>query len=353
MRLLEIFDQSSLDVPTPGVQDLASKYGVSAEEILRRLKAGMDIEMEHTTDRSVAMEIAMDHLGERLDYYERLAAVDENDSRKVYPGQSSGRLKSYIKKKYGGRIGCKKAAMVINDPDVSNFYKKRAIWYKSLHCKGGKQIREDGPDNGAALTIFDIDDTLFRTSAKVMVTRPGKSPLRLSSSEFNSYSLKPGEEFDFSQFQDSKLFRDTSQPIEQLWKTLGNTLRNIGKRPGSKVEIVTARSDFDDKGPVLQKFADHGLDITKVHIRRAGNVGAGSSAENKKIVIRDLIMKGKYTEVRLFDDHHDNLAKFLELADEFPGVAFKAFPVVNGRVGSPITIQGDDNAAVNSPSRPA
>lgn len=69
--------------------------------------------------------------------------IDEDDLEEVYPGQSSGRLKNYIKRKYGGEISCRKAARVINDPDASNFYKKRASWYKSLHCKGSKQVRED------------------------------------------------------------------------------------------------------------------------------------------------------------------------------------------------------------------
>lgn len=60
----------------------------------------------------------------------------------VYPGQSSGKLKNYIKRKYGGEINCTKAAKVKNDPDASAFYKKRASWYQSLHCKGRKQVRE-------------------------------------------------------------------------------------------------------------------------------------------------------------------------------------------------------------------
>jgi hypothetical protein len=50
---------------------------------------------------------------------ESLGILDE-----VYPGQSSGKLKNYIKKKYGGKIGCGKVARLINDPSVSKFYKK-------------------------------------------------------------------------------------------------------------------------------------------------------------------------------------------------------------------------------------
>jgi hypothetical protein len=47
---------------------------------------------------------------------------------------------------------------------------------------------------GAALTIFDIDDTLFRTTAKVFVVRPDGQTKELDAGEYNKYRLKPGEE---------------------------------------------------------------------------------------------------------------------------------------------------------------
>ena len=46
---------------------------------------------------------------------------------------------------------------------------------------------------GSGLTIFDIDDTLFRTNSKVHVKKDGKTITKLSPAEFNSYKLKSGE----------------------------------------------------------------------------------------------------------------------------------------------------------------
>lgn len=40
------------------------------------LKQGIEIEMEHTTDREVAKEIAKDHLTEDPDYYKKLATIE-------------------------------------------------------------------------------------------------------------------------------------------------------------------------------------------------------------------------------------------------------------------------------------
>jgi len=192
---------------------------------------------------------------------------------------------------------------------------------------------------GSALTIWDIDDTLFRTTAKVLVKKKHGPPIELTGAEFNSYALKPGEEFDFRQFDDARLFYATSTPIENLWKTAQNTLDNIGKRPGSRMVIVTARRDLDDKDLFLDTFRKHGMDMSKVHVYRAGNLSFGSSAANKKVIIRNLLQDGNYTETRLFDDHPDNLCAFLELKHEFPNITFKAFPVGHsGRIGNPIIV---------------
>lgn len=44
-----------------------------------KLEAGTKIEMEHTTDRSIAQEIAMDHLTEDMNYYEKLKTIEKQD----------------------------------------------------------------------------------------------------------------------------------------------------------------------------------------------------------------------------------------------------------------------------------
>jgi hypothetical protein len=271
-----------------------------------------------------------------------LPTMEDEEIDEVYPGQSSGRLKNWIASHYGGKITCAKAAKVKNDANASNFYKKRASWYQSLHCKGRKQIREDDPSVGSALTIFDIDDTLFRTDANVYLKDNSGNKRKLSSKEFNKHTLQDGEQYDFDEFKDAKRFNKTSKPIQNIWKTAQNTLENIGKRPGSRVVIVTARGDLDDKDLFLDTFRQHGLDMDKVHVYRAGNIKHGSSADKKKIVIRNLLESSDFTEVRLFDDYEENLEEFLKLSEEFPDIVFKAFPVSSqGKIGQPIITCGN------------
>ena len=61
------------------LNDIAKKHNISVDTIVKDLKKGMKIEMEHTTDTKVAKEIAFDHLYEDPKYYDKLSKM-ENES---------------------------------------------------------------------------------------------------------------------------------------------------------------------------------------------------------------------------------------------------------------------------------
>ena len=54
--------------------------------------------------------------------------------------------------------------------------------------------------NKIDLSIFDIDETLFHTKAKVQVLKDGKINKILDNQQFNSYKLKKGESFYYGKF---------------------------------------------------------------------------------------------------------------------------------------------------------
>lgn len=177
----------------------------------------------------------------------------------------------------------------------------------------------------SSLTIWDIDDTLFTTDTKVHIMRGGKRVKSLTPAEFNTYRLKTGESLDFSEFRNAKIFADTARPINTVFRTAKVILNRFRNQPNKKTIIVTARSDLDNKQIFLDTFKKYGFNIDNVHVHRAGNLGSGPSAENKKVVIRNILKKGKYSVVRLFDDAKENLEKFIELESEFPETKFEAF----------------------------
>lgn len=70
-----------LDQPTGTVQSIAKKHGVSVDKIKQQLDIGIKVELEHTKHLDIAKEIALDHLGEFPDYYDRLARAEKNESK--------------------------------------------------------------------------------------------------------------------------------------------------------------------------------------------------------------------------------------------------------------------------------
>lgn len=73
---MKLFEIKGLDVQTFTPARLAKKHNVSVETIQRQLDKGIKVELEHTTDKEVAREIALDHIAEHPDYYDRLAKAE-------------------------------------------------------------------------------------------------------------------------------------------------------------------------------------------------------------------------------------------------------------------------------------
>lgn len=70
-----------LDAPTPSVEALMMKHGLDRGAVMRAIKAGAEVEREHTTNDIAARAIAMDHLWERPDYYDRLKELESSPIR--------------------------------------------------------------------------------------------------------------------------------------------------------------------------------------------------------------------------------------------------------------------------------
>ena len=176
------------------------------------------------------------------------------------------------------------------------------------------------------LNVFDIDDTLFHTTAKISVIKDGKPVKELTNQEFNTYKLGAGESFDYSQFRDSEKFYKESKPISRMLDKASIILKNSESNPLSKVVIVTARANFNDKHKFLDTFRKHKFDIDKVRVERAGNINDVEDIAFKKvIIIRNYINTNVFNKVRLFDDSMTNLKAFLKLKSEFPKVQFEAY----------------------------
>ena len=75
------------------LNDIAKKHNISVDTIVKDLKKGMKVEMEHTTDVNVAKEIAFDHLYEDPKYYDKLAKMEAESITEIAAGLYRGKIK--------------------------------------------------------------------------------------------------------------------------------------------------------------------------------------------------------------------------------------------------------------------
>jgi hypothetical protein len=179
-------------------------------------------------------------------------------------------------------------------------------------------------NQGKTLTIFDIDETLFRTTAKIKVIKDGEVIKSLSNQEYNTYSLQPGEEYDFGEFRSAEKFAKESEPIDPMLDRLKSILKNTS----GTVIMLTARADFDDKKTFLDTFRKHGIDIDRIHVHRAGNLQGDEHPAQKKVYwIEKYLDTGIYGKAIMYDDSKTNLDYFRNVQTKYPGIQFKAYHV--------------------------
>lgn len=146
--------------------------------------------------------------------------------------------------------------------------------------------------------VFDIDDTLITSDAKVLVKKNGKTIRELNSKEFNDYKLGEGEEYSYERFRDINIM------LSSEMRPYFNTLKREYNK-GVHISILTAR---EDKKMIHDFFIKKsGIDIHPNLIFTSGDDKSDCSvAEKKAKCIRKLVQYG-YRTLVFFDDNADNL----------------------------------------------
>ena len=183
------------------------------------------------------------------------------------------------------------------------------------------------------LNVFDIDDTLGTTAAKVHVNKDGKRIKSLDAAEYNHYKLKPGESYDYSDLRSGKIFRETFKPINNVLDRAKEIIWNQSENSHSI--ILTARSDFADKDEFLQAFRDHGFPIDHVYVERSGNLNKlnkhSPAHVNKGVILKKYLSSGKWDRVRMWDDSTKNLEMLFKVASQYPKIQAIGYLVKDGR----------------------
>jgi hypothetical protein len=197
-----------------------------------------------------------------------------------------------------------------------------------------------------SIHVFDLDDTLIQTTAKVRVIGHDGAELRaLTPAEFTTYVLGEGETFHFGDFGNVGIL--AKGVLVGYTRTIIENLLRHGTQ--SDFGILTARGDKRLHAPFLirlfhglfgirlknalifnlsdERYLRHkdGKDLPE--ILRETFAGRKFSKltvpERKALVIgQDLAARG-YNDISLFDDSRENLAAFKVIAKAFPQITYR------------------------------
>jgi hypothetical protein len=158
------------------------------------------------------------------------------------------------------------------------------------------------------LSVFDFDDTLAKADAWIYVQQGNRTIKKLDPAQFAVYDPKPGESFDFRDF-DRKLQnpRIIKQNVELLKKQLDKARRSA--RGARKVTILTARRIGQ---PVTSFLKSLGINAYVVPV-------GSSDPKVKADWIERQILKG-YDTVYFMDDSPKNTKAVQQMLRRYPKV---------------------------------
>lgn len=207
----------------------------------------------------------------------------------------------------------------------------------SIKTKSGPMTLWGGNFNAPMLTdkkrakkvlyVFDLDDTLFwyieHESPRVLVKHKEDHALiaELSPSSYSKYEKHVDHYFDYFEFKSSQIFRDIAKPVHKMIDKLKRLIDD-----GREVIILTARNGIDDLEHFKETLNDHEIDTEKVRIFMSGilKINDITTAQAKKMMLKDIINDEKYDNIIFWDDNLKNLEECLLLEKEIEGLKIEA-----------------------------
>jgi len=142
------------------------------------------------------------------------------------------------------------------------------------------------------LRVFDFDDTLVKTTSFIYVTNNGKTR-KLTPGQYAVYNEKPGDEFDFKDFEKVQ----NPNEIKKITKVLRRIVASSG---GQGVHILTARAAHK---PIRQYLKDIGINMSKIYVTAL----ASNNPKDKADWIGDKIDNEGYDDIYFADDSKKNV----------------------------------------------
>lgn len=169
------------------------------------------------------------------------------------------------------------------------------------------------------LSVYDVDDTLIHSTAKIIVKDKRDGTVReFTTKEFTNFNREKKFEIDFTGFEDIQHIA-RGKLIKKYVNKLLLDIKN-----GKAVSIVTGRSSVEGVHLLLKKI---GIDIPDDMIYTVTNTSEPidskeEMANRKQLAFIDLIKKG-YKNITYYEDSIDNIRAVKELEKKYKDVKIK------------------------------
>ena len=163
------------------------------------------------------------------------------------------------------------------------------------------------------LRVFDFDDTLVKTSSYIYVKHKDGRESKLTPGQYAVYKERPGDEFDFRDFEKVK--------NPKVIKGYFQLLKNIAATSDRAVYILTARSAYK---PVYDFIKDSG--IKDVFVVALGD----NNPETKADWIEREMKNNGYDNIYFVDDSPKNVDAVRKRLNKYPNIRKKVQLVKHG-----------------------
>lgn len=176
-------------------------------------------------------------------------------------------------------------------------------------------MRPGKPYHGSKIIVFDLDDTLVITDAKIKVCNKKTGECHeLTPEDFNEYESSPNHELDFSDFKSLEIMK-AGRMIDYYLKIFKEAYKMK-----LAVGIVTARDDREMIYKWLREHVGYHIDKDLIFAVNDPVHGyKGSISDKKKAAFNELIEMG-YNDFQFFDDDDANLKLVKSLEKEHDGI---------------------------------
>lgn len=157
------------------------------------------------------------------------------------------------------------------------------------------------------LRVFDFDDTLVKTNSFIYVTHKDGKKSKLSPGQYAVYKEKPGDVFDYSDFQkvtEPKLIKGYFELLKRM----------AASDSGRTIHILTARSAHK---PVYDFIRDSG--IRNIEVIALGD----NNPEKKADWIEKKVKDEGYDDVFFVDDSLKNVEAVRKRLKSYPNIKQK------------------------------